>query len=113
MSVLIDRSVCVDCISRDTCQRLKRLNPSSTIREYLIHDFKTDTLSCKSIESRGGRPKEVFELIIAMCSMKKQNDMRKKFRLHEVTNPLRYCNFCQTMHQENSEIGKAHKQYLG
>lgn len=112
MSVLIEKSICVDCVCKDTCQRLKRLNPGSTIRDDLLREFKTDSLSCKLIEGRGGRPKEIFELIIATCSMKKQCIERKKFRLHEVTNPLKYCRLCQTMHPENSKIGLLHKVYL-
>lgn len=113
MSVIIEKSVCVDCIGKDTCQRLKRLNPQSTIRDDLISSFKTDTLSCKHLESRGGRPKEIFELIIATCSMKKQCIERKRFNLHNVTNLLRYCKLCQTMHRETSKIGIAHKIHLG
>lgn len=112
MSVLINQSTCFDCEGRATCQRFKRLNPSS-IRDDLIQTFKTDSLSCKVIESREGRPKEIFEVVIQNCSMKSQCANRKKFRLHDVTNPLKYCKLCQTMHQENSKIGVLHAKHLG
>jgi len=72
MSVIIEKSVCADCVGRETCQRLKRLNPQSTIRDDLLDNFKTDTLSCKSLYDREDRPKEVFELIIHSCSISKQ-----------------------------------------
>ncbi len=75
MSVLLEKSTCVDCTGNSTCQRLKRLNPGS-IQDDLIRGFQTDSLSCKRIEHRCGR-EEIFEIIIYNCSMKNKQELRK------------------------------------
>lgn len=114
MTVIIEKSICVDCDGRNTCQRLKRLNPGISIRDELIQKYESgNEFLCKLVKSRIGRPKEVFEVIIVTCSMKEQQNKRKKFTVRDAVSPLYYCNLCQMMHRDNSELGIAHKRYSG
>ncbi len=119
MSVIVEKSVCVDCIGRDTCQRLKRLNPGVTIRDELIQkyergDIKKDELLCKLVKSRAGRPEEIFEIIIVNCSLKGQYSERKRLgNVKDGTGIMYYCKLCESMHNEKSEIGFAHKKHSG
>lgn len=118
MTVIIEKSICVDCDGRNTCQRLKRLSPGLTIRDEMIQkyehgDIKKDELLYKLISTRSGRPKDIFEVIIVTCSMKNQYSFRKKNSVltekQKEENVLYYCNLCKSMHRLNSTMGRAHK----
>lgn len=78
MSVLIEQSICKDCLKVNTCQRLKRLIPGTTIRDshtdlygaYGEHGGNFGVISGAKLYAKPNRPKEIFELIIVNCSLK-------------------------------------------
>lgn len=81
----------MDCIWKDSCQRLERIN---------IPD-KRDA---------PGHPKDIFEIIVVSCSLKncdRSYDGRK-----EKETGMYYCTECQQMHHEWSSIGKSHKRII-
>ncbi len=117
MPVIVEKSVCKDCDGLSTCQRLKRLNPGSTIRDEMTKMYEgTYTVNGSNdlLYKKPGRPKETFEIIIINCSMKAQNEIRKKRGIldhdEKEDNTLYYCNICLSMHRLSSDIGISHKE---
>lgn len=117
MSVIIEKSVCVDCQGLSSCMRLKRLNHGKTIRDELTKLYKgVDVGKPSDIEvyKNPDRKIEIFEVIISKCSLKEQYEMRKKrgqlSNEEKEDNTLYYCNICKSMHKESSELGKSHKE---
>lgn len=81
MTVIVNKSVCIDCDGVSTCMRLKRLNPGTNIRDSftkLYDGVDVGKPSEVKLYKKEGREKEVFEIIIVNCSMKAQYEMRKK-----------------------------------
>lgn len=116
MSVNIEKSICVDCKGRLSCARLKRLNPGTTIRDSmkeLYNGVDTGVKSGALLYIREARKKEIFEMIITVCSLKEQYAFRLKMRDIEEINTLYYCKMCQTMHRSHSSIGISHEKYSG
>ena len=125
MAVIVEESVCYDCKGKETCQRLKRLSPGKTIREELddlyskvkAGEIDAATLLHKVDSEYRVRGKEVFEIIIAKCSMKVQYNERERIAKEAIMNPERptnsrylfYCTICEKMHITGSGIGLEHK----
>lgn len=101
MTVDIKKSVCLDCIGRETCQRLKRLNPSSGIR---------DELDVKGYYKKENREEEIFVLVITRCSMKDRYEYAvfKIGRTEKDCDALYYCPLCKKMHRKSSVRGISH-----
>ncbi len=92
MSILIARSVCVDCIWKDSCQKLHKL-----------HEM------CDSKRVYPGKPVDVFDVIITTCSLK---DFDRSYKSDKLVG-MYYCPDCCSMHHESSRIGKLHKKAKG
>lgn len=75
MTVLLEQSICKDCLGNETCQKFKRLNPGETIRDTMenVYDgVNIGTISGAKLYCRPGRQKEIFEIIVVNCSQKKR-----------------------------------------
>lgn len=82
------KSVCVDCIWRNSCQRLARIQG--------IGDHRNSRHNV-----------DVFEIIILTCSLKNYD---RSYRTEDKDGKkLYYCTECGQMHQELSRIGINHK----
>lgn len=128
MTVIVEESVCYNCKGRDTCQRLKRLTPSKSIRDEIesLYDqakrgeLDTATLLHKIDGEYRKRGKEVFEILVVNCTMKVQYDERERLASEAILNPkgcdesryLYYCTICKKMHINGSGIGKEHKTIM-
>jgi hypothetical protein len=91
MSILITKSVCIDCVWKDSCQKLHKL-----------HEM------CDSKRVIPGKPLDVFDVIVATCSLK--NFDRSYNNGNHVG--MYYCQDCCSMHHERSRIGKLHKKAM-
>lgn len=89
MTVIIEKSICSDCVWKDTCQRLERVN---------------------NVDKRNnpGHTKDIFDVVILRCSLK-NFDRSYKDDEGNVINYLYYCTKCGMMHRSNSRIGISHK----
>lgn len=83
MVVLTNQSTCRDCKGLQVCQKVKRLNPASTISDELRDmwckaskgELDENVMLCKIDSSTyRERPIDVFDIIIVNCSMKKRYD---------------------------------------
>lgn len=90
MSLLISKSICIDCIWQDSCQKLHKLREMCNTRIV-----NTD------------RPVDVFDVIIITCSLKNFN---RSYRSNNDMEGMYYCIDCKAMHHERSRIGKSHKK---
>lgn len=90
MTVAIEKSICVDCVWRGTCQKLERINTTDK-------------------RENPGHTKDVFEIIVLRCSMRnydrsyKNNDGIRSYYLY-------YCLECDMYHRSNSRVGILHKK---
>jgi hypothetical protein len=89
MSVLIKKSICLDCIWKDSCQKL-----------YKLHEM------CDSKMVNPGKPVDIFDIIIITCSLKNYD------RSYSKSEGMYYCVDCSAMHHEQSRIGKLHKNAM-
>jgi hypothetical protein len=89
MSILITRSVCIDCVWKDSCQKLHKL-----------HEM------CDSKRVYHGKPVERFDVIVTTCSLK---DFDRTYKNGNNVG-MYYCQDCCSMHHESSRIGKLHKK---
>jgi len=128
MTAIIEESVCYDCKGKDTCQRLKRLRPGTSIRDEIetLYDkakrgeLDTSALLYKITGEYKKRGKEIFEIIIVNCSMKVQYNDRERLSEKAIVSLeeraelryLFYCTICKKMHISGSGIGKEHKQIM-
>lgn len=94
LTVLISKSVCMDCIWRKTCQKLERLNGGDDKR------------------NNPGHTNDIFELIILTCSTKNYDRSYKTGDDNKKNSGMYYCTECGTMHHEWSSIGRSHKRVL-
>ena len=128
MTAIIEESVCYDCKGKDTCQRLKRLRPGTSIRDEIetLYDkakrgeLDTSALLYKITGEYKKRGKEIFEIIIVNCSMKVQYNDRERLAKEAILSPeeraelryLFYCTVCKKMHISGSGIGREHKKIM-
>lgn len=89
MTVLVKKSVCVDCIWINSCNSFRKIDDMCDRRDNPGH---TNT---------------VFEVIIHQCSTK---NCDRSYKTDEDNKGLYYCAECNSMHRENSRIGKLHRK---
>lgn len=89
MSILIEKSVCIDCIWKVSCQKLHKL-----------HEM------CDSKRVNPGKPVDIFDVVVTTCSLK---DFDRSYNNGKRVG-MYYCKDCNAMHHENSRIGKLHKK---
>ncbi len=86
----MNKSVCMDCEWKNSCQRLERVN---TQDGRIAHDRRND----------------IFEIIIISCSLKNY-DRSYKTGGDKEENGMYYCLECNQMHHEWSGVGRLHKK---
>ena len=91
MTVLLTKSICIDCIWKKSCQKLERING--------IGDKRNNP----------GYTNEVFEVIIHTCSTKNYD---RSYKAGKEDRYLYYCKECDMMHHSNSRIGIVHKKVM-
>jgi len=91
MSILVEKSVCIDCVWKDSCQKLHKL-----------HEM------CDSKRVNPGKPVDVFDVIVTTCSLK---DFDRSYNNGNSVG-MYYCQICCSMHHESSRIRKAHKKAM-
>jgi hypothetical protein len=89
MSILITKSVCVDCVWKDSCQKLHKL-----------HEM------CDSKRIYPGKPTDVFDVVVVTCSLK---NFDRTYSKNSIVG-MYYCTECNAMHHANSRIGKLHRK---
>lgn len=89
MTVIIQKSMCHDCIWKETCGNLKKINDMRDSR------------------NSPGHVNDVFEVIIVQCSIKNYDRLYKS---RDKDSTLYYCTECGAMHRNDSRIGKLHKK---
>ena len=90
MTVIIQKSICHDCIWKDSCGSLKKIDEMRDRR------------------NNPGHINSLFEAIIVQCSMK---DYDRSYN-GEKDSSLFYCLECGTMHRNDSRIGMMHKKKM-
>ena len=91
MTVIIQKSICRDCLWKETCGSLKKIDDMRDRR------------------NNPGHINDVFEVIVAQCSTK---NCDRSYKSGDKDSTLYYCMECSTMHRNDSRIGKLHKKYL-
>lgn len=87
MSVLITKSVCVDCVWKESCQKLHKLHKM-----------------CDSKRICPRKPTDVFDVVVTTCSLK---NFDRSYHKNSLVG-MYYCTDCNAMHHANSKIGKLH-----
>lgn len=92
MVVLMAKSICIDCIWRNSCQKFERING--------IGDNRNNP----------GHERDIFEVIILRCSVKNYDRSYKTGGDKETG--MFFCTECNSMHHEWSSIGRSHKKII-
>lgn len=90
MTVLVRKSVCVDCIWKCSCSNIKKIDG--------IRDRRDNP----------GHINDIFKVVVIQCSMKNYD---RSYKGQDIENrKLYYCTECGSMHHSNSRIGIKHKE---
>ena len=107
MAILIGKSICIDCVWKDSCQKLYRL------RDMCGPDNNSSERSSKRPSERPSekpseRPVDIFDVIVKQCSLK---NFDRSYRKDDSMEGMYYCPDCHAMHHGNSKVGKLHKKW--
>lgn len=91
MSILVKKSICLDCTWKDSCQKLHKL-----------HEM------CDARRINPGKPVDVFDVVVINCSLKNFDRSYKNGN----EEGMYYCMSCHAMHREQSRIGRLHKKIV-
>lgn len=101
MPVVVSKSICNDCIWKNSCQKLAKINGMDDRR------------------NNPGYTNDKFEVLILDCSLKNYDrsygNSKKKLNINknrENKNKyvLYYCPECKIMHHSTSQIGRHHNR---
>lgn len=90
--MIIEKSVCNDCIWTDSCQKLHKLREMCGVRN-----------------SNDERQQDIFDVIVVKCSLK-NFDRSYNGNKNRRSGGMYYCTECMSMHHVNSRIGKLHNR---